>query len=547
MNTFLLNGQHTNDIERAGEILRHGGLVAIPTETVYGLAANALDSTAVKKIFAAKGRPADNPLIVHVAEFSQIVPLVQEVPEAAKKLAEAFWPGPLTIILPKSELIPPETSGGLFTVAVRCPAHPVARAVIQAAGVPLAAPSANPSGRPSPTAFAHVKQDLTGKVDALLDGGDCRVGVESTVITLAAGKPRILRPGGVTPEELRTVLGEVEIDSAVLKSLEQGRVASSPGMKYKHYAPKADLTLVDASPEEYSNYVNQKCGSESGLKSCYALCFEEDTPLLTIPYLSFGSRYDSAEQAQRLFSSLYRLDALGVKKIYAHMPRKQGVGLAVYNRLIRAAGFSVVRPQKKMIVGLTGPSGAGKSTAAKLLEEAGLAVIDCDKLTRSPEVYTADCVAELQRAFGQDIAADGVLDRRLLAERAFADPDSKKRLEEIAFPYILTAVRQALENAFATGKQVAALDAPTLFESGLDSACARILVITAPFEERLERICKRDGIPEKAARQRFSAQHPEEFFGNRADWVVENRTGADLEAELALIIRELQEESGEIL
>ena len=547
MNTFLLNGQHTNDIERAGEILRHGGLVAIPTETVYGLAANALDREAVKRIFAAKGRPADNPLIVHIADFSQIDALVKEVPEAAKKLAEAFWPGPLTIILPKSELIPSETSGGLTTVAVRCPAHPVARAVIEAAGVPLAAPSANPSGRPSPTSFAHVKQDLTGKVDALLDGGDCQVGVESTVITLATEKPRILRPGGVTPEELRAVLGEVEIDSAVLKSLEEGRTASSPGMKYKHYAPKADVVLVDASPDEYSNYVNHNSGSENERKDRYALCFEEDIPFLKAPHLSFGSRYDSGSQAQRLFSCLYRLDEWGAKKIYAHMPGKRGVGLAVYNRLIRAAGFSVARPQKKMIVGLTGPSGAGKSTAAKVLEQADWAVIDCDQLTRSPEVYTADCVAELREAFGQDIAADGVLNRKLLAERAFADPAKKKRLEEITFPYILTAVRRALESAFSAGKQVAALDAPTLFESGLDSACARILVVTAPEEERLARICQRDGISEETARRRVSAQYPEEFYVNRADWVLENRAGADLEAELSPIVRELQEESGEVL
>ena len=544
MNTFLLNGLHTNDIEQAGKILRGGGLVAIPTETVYGLAANALDGTAVKKIFAAKGRPADNPLIVHIAEFSQIVPLVKEVPEAARHLAEAFWPGPLTIILPKSELIPPETSGGLSTVAVRCPAHPVAQAVIEAAGVPLAAPSANPSGRPSPTSFAHVKQDLMGKVDALLDGGDCQVGVESTVITLAAERPRILRPGGVTPEELRAVLGEVELDSAVLHGLEQGEVASSPGMKYKHYAPKANVTLVDASPEGYSNYVNQ-IGQQA--EQTFALCFEEDIPLLNVPHLSFGSRYDSAEQAQRLFSSLYRLDEMGAKQVYAHMPRKRGVGLAVYNRLIRAAGFSVVRPQSRVIVGLTGPSGAGKSTVAGLLEQAGWAVIDCDGLTRSPSVYTEDCIAELRQAFGEDIGANGILNRRLLAERAFAGLESKRRLEEITFPYIMTAVRQALENAFSAEKQAAALDAPTLFESGLDSACDRILTVTAPFEERLERICRRDSISKEAAKQRFSAQHPEEFYSDRADWVVENRSGVDLEVALRPILQELQEESGEIL
>ena len=196
METLVLSDRCPGDIQAAGAILRRGGLVAIPTETVYGLAANALDGDAVKKIYRAKGRPSDNPLIVHISDPAQLPPLVQEVPESAKKLAAAFWPGPLTIILPKSDRIPRETSGGLDTVAVRFPAHPVAQAVIREAGVPLAAPSANLSGRPSPTTFAHVEEDLTGRVDALVDGGDCAVGVESTVITLAEGVPKVLRQIG---------------------------------------------------------------------------------------------------------------------------------------------------------------------------------------------------------------------------------------------------------------------------------------------------------------------------------------------------------------
>ena len=225
MDTLLLSDHCPDDIQTAGEILRRGGLVAIPTETVYGLAANALDGATVKKIYAAKGRPSDNPLIVHISQFSQLAPLVREVPQAAKELADAFWPGPLTIILPKSDLVPQEPSGGLSTVAVRCPSHPTARAVIDAAGVPLAAPSANLSGKPSPTTFRHVQEDLTGRVDALLDGGDCAVGVESTVLTLAEGTPRILRPGGITLSQLQSVLGKVEVDPAVLHQLEQGKKA----------------------------------------------------------------------------------------------------------------------------------------------------------------------------------------------------------------------------------------------------------------------------------------------------------------------------------
>ena len=258
METLLLSDHCPDDIQRAGDILRQGGLVAIPTETVYGLAANALDGEAVKKIYQAKGRPSDNPLIVHISRFSQLAPLVREVPESAQKLAAAFWPGPLTIILPKSDVIPQQTSGGLDTVAVRCPSHPTARAVIDAAGVPLAAPSANLSGKPSPTTFLHVREDLTGRVDALLDGGDCDVGVESTVLTLATPVPRLLRPGGVTLSQLRQVLGQVEVDPAVLHQMEAGQKAASPGMKYKHYSPAADVVIVDASPEDYVEYVNQR-------------------------------------------------------------------------------------------------------------------------------------------------------------------------------------------------------------------------------------------------------------------------------------------------
>lgn len=531
MDTLLLSGSNTHDIETAGRILREGGLVAIPTETVYGLAANALDPQAVKKIFAAKNRPGDNPLIVHINDFSQIYPLVREVPEAAKKLAEVFWPGPLTIILPKSDLIPKETSGNLETVAVRFPAHPVARQVIAAAGVPLAAPSANPSGKPSPTIFAHVKNDLTGRVEALLDGGDCDVGVESTVLTLATEIPRLLRPGGITLTQLRSVLGRVEVDPAVLHKMKNGEKAASPGMKYKHYAPNAEVVLVDASPEEYINYVNLQ-------PDAYALCFDEDVPGLKVPCLSYGGRYEPERQAHLLFSALYRLDELGAKRVYGHMPSRNGVGMAVYNRLIRAAGFSVIRPSGHAVVGLTGPSGAGKSTVAGLLRQAGCAVIDCDALTRSGAVYDGECIAELQREFGEDVAPGGVLDRKLLGSRAFSGEQRRKRLEEITFPHILRAVRAEMDAAIADGCKVIVLDAPTLFEAGLDRACSRILTVTAPEQERMDRVCRRDGISREQAALRFSAQRPEDFYTSRADHVVENGAGTDLTAVLAPILEE---------
>lgn len=335
--TLSLVASREEDIKTAGEILKKGGLVAIPTETVYGLAANALDGAAAASIFAAKGRPMDNPLIVHISHLHQWVELVEEIPPAATQLAQAFWPGPLTIILPKSRLIPDEVSAGLSTVAVRFPSHPVARAVIDAAGVPLAAPSANLSGSPSPTRAEHVLADLDGRVDAILDGGSCAVGVESTVLTLADGTPRVLRPGGITPEQIRQVLGTVEVDDAVLNPLKEGEKVLSPGTKYKHYSPKANVILLQGSFLQYRDYVNRHAAT-----GAFALCYAGEQKQLNIPAVSLGEEADSQEQAQRLFDALRQLDTEHAKVVYARCPEPQGVGLAVYNRLIRAAGFEVV-------------------------------------------------------------------------------------------------------------------------------------------------------------------------------------------------------------
>ncbi len=540
METLFLKAHNTNDIGQAGAILRRGGLVAIPTETVYGLAANALDGAAVKRIYAAKGRPSDNPLIVHVSGFSQIAPLVKEVPDAARKLAEAFWPGPLTMILEKSELIPSETSGGLDTVALRLPAHPAARAVIEAAGVPLAAPSANLSGRPSPTTFAHVRADLAGKVDALLDGGDCQVGVESTVVTLVGGTPRVLRPGGVTLSQLQSVLGDVELDPAVLHQLGEGAKAASPGMKYKHYSPRAQVVLVDASPEGYARFVNEKKGG-------WALCFEEDLPLVELPAICLGSRYDGGEQAHRLFRALLELDEKGAQTAYAHCPMQTGVGLAVYNRLLRAAGFTIVRPKGPFVVGLTGPSGAGKSTIGAQLKRGGCSVLDCDALTRSARVYDEACIQELQAAFGEDVAPGGTLDRKELARRAFATPEGRAQLGAITFPRILTQVRRVIASAHSAGVPVIVLDAPTLFEAGLDSACDRILTVTAPEEVRLTRILERDHLSPEQARERFAAQKDAAFYTSRADYVLDNGPGAGWEEALRSVLQELKGEAAKRL
>lgn len=326
------------DVAVAAKILKSGGLVAIPTETVYGLAANALNEAAVQKIFAAKGRPSDNPLIVHISEIDEIYNLVSEFPAKAQKLADAFWPGPLTMIFKKSRVIPNIISGGLDSVAIRLPANSVARKIIKESGCPLAAPSANLSGSPSPTKTAHVIADLFGKIDAIVDAGTCNVGVESTVISLCTDNPKILRPGAVTPEQLRNVLGDVEIDAAVLSKLDENSKPLSPGMKYKHYAPKAKVIILNGSREKYINFVNVHAAH-----TVAALCYEEDVKDLKTSAITFGKENDLKSQAELLFDALRKIDELHqIEVVYARCPAQNGIGLAVYNRLIRAAGFNII-------------------------------------------------------------------------------------------------------------------------------------------------------------------------------------------------------------
>jgi L-threonylcarbamoyladenylate synthase len=325
-------------LSEAAELLRCGEIVAIPTETVYGLAANTFDPEAVGKIFAAKGRPQDNPLIVHISAFEELAPLVEFVPASAERLAEKFWPGPLTIILKKSRLIPGAVSAGLDTVAVRFPPHRTASELIRLCGFPLAAPSANISGRPSPTSALHVLEDLNGKIPLIVDGGPCAVGLESTIVNLAEGCPRLLRPGRITAEELRPILGNLETDRAVLSEISEGETVSSPGMKYKHYSPKAGVKIFDGSQEAYVSYMNSFKGPKN-----FAFCSDEDAKLLTTPFISYGPFFDGEEQARRLFFALREFDRLGAELVIAHAPPKNGVGLSVYNRLLRSAGFEFVR------------------------------------------------------------------------------------------------------------------------------------------------------------------------------------------------------------
>ncbi len=323
-------------VNEAAEEIKKGNVVGIPTETVYGLGANALDTEAVKKIFLAKGRPQDNPLIVHISSFGELFPLVKEVPKEAEMLAEKFWPGPLTMIMPKSDKIPDSVCGGLDTVAVRMPSHPVMREIIRSSGVPIAAPSANISGSPSPTNAHYVYEDMKGKIPLIIDGGESEVGVESTVITLAENPPRLLRPGGITHSELESVLGKVDIDKAVLSQLENGQKASSPGMKYKHYAPETKVVIVKGSLDKYLEFISGKN------EKIVSLCFEGEEEKIPFETVTYGKIDDSSSQAHRLFDALREVDRKGADIVYARCPSEEGVGLAVYNRLLRSAAFDVV-------------------------------------------------------------------------------------------------------------------------------------------------------------------------------------------------------------
>lgn len=326
-----------SDLEIAASLINNGEVVALPTETVYGLAADATNRDAVAAIFEAKGRPADNPLIIHVSDLDMMKRYTEDIPSAAFRLAEKFWPGPLTMILPKKSNVPEIVTGGLDTVAVRMPAHETMRRVIELVGRPLAAPSANLSGSPSPTSAKHVIDDMNGRISAVVDGGECSVGVESTVISFEGyDSVRILRPGLITAEQLRAVIDEVIIDDNILSDVvPEVKEVRSPGMKYKHYSPEAHVVLVREGIDNFIKYVS---GQPEEDRCC--LIFDEDAEDFPFNYMTYGSTPE--EQAKQIFSKLREADKRGIKTLYVRAPRKDGVGLAVYNRLIRAAGYEVV-------------------------------------------------------------------------------------------------------------------------------------------------------------------------------------------------------------
>ena len=346
MQTINPESFRDEELEEACRILQKGGLVAFPTETVYGLGGDAMHPEASAKIYAAKGRPSDNPLIVHIADMDALEDIAQSVPEAAVKLADHFWPGPLTMIFPQKEAVPKSTTGGLETVAVRMPSHPVARALIRESGVYIAAPSANTSGRPSPTKAEHVKEDLDGRIDMILDGGAVGIGLESTIVDLSTGVPTILRPGYITGEMLEDVLGEVQVDPAILsQKMNPNIVAKAPGMKYRHYAPKGQMTIIEGDTGKVVDEINRLVKEKTDEGCSVAVIATEETKdaYACANVRSVGSRATEGSIAAGLYDILREMDHIGAEYIYAESFEKDTLGKAIMNRMLKAAAYHVIK------------------------------------------------------------------------------------------------------------------------------------------------------------------------------------------------------------
>ena len=351
MNTEVIKIEENNidsdagsALERAGSIIRDGGLVAFPTETVYGLGGDALNPESSKKIYAAKGRPSDNPLIVHVADMESVADIVKEIPEAARKLADAFWPGPLTMIMNKSDKVPYETTGGLDTVAIRMPNNKIALELIRQSGGYIAAPSANTSGRPSPTVARYCVEDLSGKIEMIIDGGQVGIGLESTIVDLTSGTPMILRPGYITKEMLSGVLGAVEIDRTIIDGNSKER-PKAPGMKYRHYAPKGELTIVEGSQDDVVAYINDRARAARADGKRVGVIGTDATKSLYVADVvkSVGNRENEATIAHELFKVLREFDDENMDVMFSESFDDSGIGQAIMNRLLKAAGHNVVR------------------------------------------------------------------------------------------------------------------------------------------------------------------------------------------------------------
>ena len=507
------------DIDRAAAILKKGGLVGIPTETVYGLGANGLNPDAVADIFKAKGRPQDNPLILHISSANWLERYCQDIPDAAYELADRFWPGPMTMILKRKDNVPDVVTAGLDTVGMRCPDHAVCRAIIAAADVPVAAPSGNTSGRPSPTAAEHMLDDMDGKIDAIVDGGLCAVGVESTIIDLTCTPPRLLRPGGITLEQLESVLGDVAVDDAVRRKMGEGEKPRAPGMKYRHYAPKAPVVVIKGKPEQTARYIASHAAQGDGV-----ICFDEYAHLFPNQVVTrLGKVDDPAEQARHVFDDLRFYDDTDVAAIWSQCPEETGVGLAVANRLNKAAGFHIIDLDAMKVIGLTGPTGAGKTTALNALDDLGGRIVDCDAVYHDLLLHSEPMRAELRRRYGDNVFdSDGMLNRKALGAIVFEDKQALADLNEITHKYVGLAVDEIIAAARQDGIPAVAIDAIALIESGISDRCTCTVAVTAPDEVRVWRIMKREGISEEYARLRIGAQKKEEWFREHCDYVLVN-------------------------
>ncbi len=540
----LRTEQDAQSIEQAADILRRGGLLAIPTETVYGLGANGLDETAVLHIFEAKGRPQDNPLILHIPDAGWLERYCEDVPDAAYKLAERFWPGPLTMILKKKPCVPLRTTGGLETVGMRCPDHPVTRAIIERAGVPVAAPSANTSGRPSCTTAEHVREDMWGKIDGIVDGGPCQVGVESTIIDLTVTPPQLLRPGGLPLESLRGALGEVTVDKAVTQKMADGEKPRAPGMKYRHYAPKAPVTVVTGGAKASARYLLTHAAGNAGI-----ICFDEFVPVFESHIVHpLGASGDKRAQAQHVFDALRTFDETDVPEIWAQCPDSKGLGLAIGNRLKKAAGFHVENADDgKLVIGITGGTGAGKTSLLRALEKQGACVLDCDAVYHEMLKTDEELRGALKEAFGGTIfRSDGSVDVHAIGLIVFGDTGRLAALDALVKKYV---PREIARRMAETDANLIGLDAIKLMECGLGAICDASVAVTAPVEVRVKRIMTRDGITEEYARSRIAAQQDAEYFRARCGYEFVNDLPTAAEAASAAedfihtIINNLKEET----
>ena len=434
------------------------------------------------------------------------------------------------MIFPKSSIVPYGTTGGLETVAVRMPSDPVANRLIHLAKVPVAAPSANTSGRPSPTTAQHVWQDMNGRIEMILDGGPVGIGVESTIVDVSGEVPTLLRPGAVTMEMLEKTVGHVEIDPAIQGPPTADFHPKAPGMKYRHYAPKAPVTVITGAPEKSAQEILRRVGPTSGV-----ICFEEFADLFREQEVhTLGPVGDKLVQAQRVFDALRTFDTSDVTEIFAQCPDNRGLGLAIGNRLKKAAGFHVVEADsERVVLGLTGGTGAGKSSALRAIRSLGGEVIDCDALYHEMLETCAPLRDEIGVSFPGAFDAAGQLDRRKLGQEVFSHKDRLEQLNGIVARHLVPEVRRRLA---ASESKIFAIDAINLLEGGLDQLCDRTIAVTAPLELRVRRIMARDNITEQYARLRISAQQPDEYYRGKCDCELNN--AADTAAAFEMEARE---------